>query len=128
MTLVSNFIDPSGRFLNSGVEIGDQRSQFCNVYAPNQVSNRSAFFNHLHPILKGGIPTVLTGDFNCVEDPLLDKIGGESDMAVSPLRSLQNLTQNYRLQDTFCEPQIRIGSVAELIVASINLVNILVFT
>ena len=101
ITLVSNYVDPSGRLLNTVVEIEDQRLQFCNVYAPNHVSNRSAFFQHLQSILKGGIPTILGGDFNCVEDSFLDKIGGDSDLAVSALRSLQNLTQTYGLQDSF---------------------------
>ncbi len=101
ITLYSKFVDPFGRFLVTNVEIEDQRLQFCNVYAPNHVSSRSNFFQQLFSVLKSGVPTILGGDFNCVENIFLDKIGGDSDLVVSALKSQQNLTKAYNLQDAF---------------------------
>ncbi len=66
-TLVSNYIDPFGRLINTVLNVNDERLQFCNVYAPNHVTNRTNFFSSLISILKGGIPTILGGDFNCIE-------------------------------------------------------------
>ena len=101
ITLYSKFVDPFGRFLVTNVEIEDQRLQICNVYAPNHVSSRSTFFQPLFSVLKSGVPTILGGDFNCVENIFLDKIGGDSDLAVSALKSLQNLTKAFNLHDAF---------------------------
>ncbi len=52
-------------------------------------------------VLKSGVPTIFGGDFNHVENIFLDKIGGDSDLAASAFRSLQNLTKAYNLQDAF---------------------------
>ncbi len=93
--------DPSGRYINSVVEIDGKRLQFCNVYAPNQVSLRKQFFENFTGVLKGGIPTVLGGDFNSIEDIYLDKNGGDKDLAVSALQSLQELNRNFNLKDVF---------------------------
>ena len=66
-----------------------------NVYAPNQVSLRKQFFENFTDVLKGGIPTVLGGDFNSIEDINLDKNGGDKDLAVSALNG------NFNLKDVF---------------------------
>ena len=92
--VISNSTDPSGRYLNIIVEIDDRRLQFCNIYAPNQVSHRKVFFENLASTLKGGIPTVFGGDFNSIKDTFLDKNGGDRDLAVPALRALQQLKQH----------------------------------
>ncbi len=101
LKVISNSIDPSGRYLNSIVKIDDGRVQFCNIYAPNQVSHRKMLFENLASILKGGIPTFLGGDFNSVEDIFLDKNGGDRDLAVTALHVLKQLNQVYDLKDVF---------------------------
>ncbi len=99
--LVSKLSDPSGRYLNTIVDIDNCRLQFCNVYAPNQVSSRKTFFENLPAVLKGGIPTVIGGDFNSIEDIFLDKNGGDRDLAVTALHALQKLKKQYDVKDSF---------------------------
>ena len=45
----------------------------CNVYAPNNPSDRKDFFNVLPTFIPGNMPCLLAGDFNCVPDPGLDR-------------------------------------------------------
>ncbi len=59
------------------------------------------FFENLAPVLKGGIPTVLGGDFNSIEDIFLDKNGGDRDLAISALHALQQLNKMYDLKDVY---------------------------
>ena len=46
VSLIMSSKDPSGCYINSIVEIEGERLQFCNVYAPNQVSLRKQFFEN----------------------------------------------------------------------------------
>ncbi len=93
--------DSSGRFLSVIYDLNDTAVQFCNVYAPNNVSERAEFFESLSPLIKRGISTVLGGDFNCVEDIFLDKSGGDTVLGASAINSLQDLIQSHCLFDIF---------------------------
>ena len=99
--LLSNTFDPCGRYVNTIIEIDDSSLQLCNIYAPNHVSNRKEFFESLPTVIKGGIPTILGGDLNCIEDIYLDKSGGDSDLAVTALHALQNLTTLLNMKDVY---------------------------
>ncbi len=99
--VISESHDLAGRYLNLICDFGEANIQFCNIYAPNHVSQRKEFFESLHAILKGGIPTVFGGDFNCIEDSFLDKNGGDSDLAITALKALQLLNLTYDLKDVF---------------------------
>ena len=43
------------------------------VYAPCPIAERAVFFASLSSFVKAGSPTILGGDFNCIEDLYLDK-------------------------------------------------------
>ncbi len=46
-TLVSNYGDPFGRLITTVLHVNDEKLQFCNVYAPNHVTNHTNFFRTL---------------------------------------------------------------------------------
>ncbi len=99
--VISTSSDPSGRYLLVIIEVEDKRIQFCNIYAPNQVSARKNFFQNLSSVMKRGLPTIFGGDFNCNEDYFLDKIGGDKDLAISALQALQQFNTTFQLKDVF---------------------------
>ena len=64
--------DLNGRWINVQAEYRNSSMQIMNVYAPCPVGERTVFFESLFAHIRGGAPTVLAGDFNCVEDLYLD--------------------------------------------------------
>ena len=46
-----------------------------NIYAPNERSARELFFEGLTAVQRSVAPVILTGDFNCVQHPSLDRLG-----------------------------------------------------
>ncbi len=70
-------------------EVEDKRIKFCNIYAPNHVSSRKNFFQNLSLVMKRALPTIFGGDFICIEDYFLDKIGGDKHVAINALQALQ---------------------------------------
>ena len=68
--------DDHGRMVWVDFEFRSQRFRFVNVYAPNEGRDRVLFFDYVYTLLHSNRVTVLGGDFNCVEDLGLDKVGG----------------------------------------------------
>lgn len=77
-------------------------------YAPNLFLNQKVFFKKLHTSLMKKIRSsthehrslILSGDFNCVENPQLDS--SNSEPSANPLpQSLISLLQSQHLQDSF---------------------------
>ncbi len=93
--------DHSGRLINILYDTGNSILQLCNIYAPNKVSDRVEFFDSLSSVIKGGCPTILAGDFNCLEDIYLDKLGGDLDAGLSDIISLQSFLSSHNLIDVF---------------------------
>ena len=91
--------DQEGRIISVMVEINDITSQVCNVYCPTHSSERSEFLDKLPSYIKGNIPLITGGDWNCMENPQMDKFGGNPCTGTSDLASLRFLTQTYDLVD-----------------------------
>jgi exonuclease III len=54
---------------------------FLAVYAPNDSHARANFFESLHSLCRrvvGDNPIIVGGDFNCISDPLRDKVNGNA--------------------------------------------------
>jgi len=68
--------DLKGRILAIKLFYFDKQIQIINIYAPsgtlNRVENRN-FFEKLYPHIISNIPVILAGDFNCIENHVLDK-------------------------------------------------------
>ena len=112
-TSKSKFIpDPNGRF--SILKFTKQSTSYClvAVYAPSDSStNRVSFFKSLHQKIlehySEGETLVLLGDFNCVENPLLDKVSMSSKDTSH--KTLNQMTSQLQLEDGWRirNPEIR---------------------
>ena len=60
--------DNCGRWVNVILDTNDSTLQLLNIYAPCPIGERSAFFQTLPPHIRGGVPTIIGGDFNCISN------------------------------------------------------------
>ena len=68
---VSRFLfDSDGRVLSALVLLGSTSLNIVNVYAPNTVSERKAFFERLHDYFIPKGSRIIAGDFNCIDNKL----------------------------------------------------------
>ena len=93
--------DAVGRYIVLNITVGDQQFCIINVYAPNDIKDRKAFFNSLDHHLAGQKQFIFTGDFNCVENLSLDKIGGDPQSGDKGAEILKNICSTFDLIDVF---------------------------
>ena len=67
-----------GRMIKCLAQIENQIFQLINVYTPTNPKDRLTFLKELQKIIEKKNNTILAGDFNMLEDILLDKIGGNT--------------------------------------------------
>lgn len=68
---------PDGRWLRIDLDIHGVASSFVAVYAPVERAERLGFFRELLSCLPSdGRQLIMAGDFNCIEDAVLDQRGG----------------------------------------------------
>jgi len=80
-----------------------------NIYAPNNDTDRRQFYSDLEKYL---VPenNILAGDFNSIENPRLDKIGGSIHTRQTATRILSEITARNNLHDIWCKVQFFIFS------------------
>ena len=78
------------------VDLGDTR--LVNIYAPNKPACRERFFTALQAWDWSQRPTILAGDFNCVQSPPLDRLGG-TRKGRPESAALQGLIEAHLLED-----------------------------
>ena len=95
--------DQAGRFVRCELSCDEHHIQICNIYGPNQVRDRSIFFESLGTLIDPDTPTVLCGDFKTVVDAQRDQFGcnPSSPWAYSWSSSLANLVDSLDLQDAW---------------------------
>ena len=76
--VTSKFVDIEGRLIAVDVKINNIGFCLLNVYAPNKPSKRKLFFQNMQQFLLFNSSMILCGDFNCVENAVLDKCGGNA--------------------------------------------------
>jgi len=94
--------DLDGRILTVKIFLNNQDFQITNIYVPSGKRNRTqnhTFFDNLYPYLSSNYPLILAGDFNCIENPLLDK-HPPIKTYLKP-QTLITLTNNLNLHDTY---------------------------
>ena len=89
--------DSSGRILAVTIQFDDNYLHLVNLYAPNSDSERRQFFSTLDPYLSSTCNNILGGDFNCIENPALNKQGGNPAPRQHALRTLHSLTSQFDL-------------------------------
>lgn len=74
---------PEGRVVGVLLSLGGRHYLVYSVYAPSEGAQRAAFFTGpLRAALLGGVQRcpgaelIVAGDFNCIESPALDQVGG----------------------------------------------------
>ena len=95
------YYDAISRLVVLDIKLYDQAYRLINVYAPNKHAERVQWFNDLHRWFIDDKIIIVGGDFNCVDNKNIDKVGGNDaygDVGASVLYSLRN---NYRLVDAY---------------------------
>lgn len=93
--------DFNGRTCFVDFEYLNNNIRLVNIYAPNSACDRNEFFTDLYPYLTTSHKLILTGDFNCVFNTAIDKIGGNLDKGSSGSKILKNIIDKYKLSDAF---------------------------
>lgn len=91
--------DSDGRILSLLINFSSFKFNLVNIYAPNGVSDRKAFFEQLHNFFISQGDYVIAGDFNCV-DRALDKFHS-NDFHASDKSSLAALKADFSLVDVY---------------------------
>ena len=68
--------DSDGRVISALILMGSHQINIVNVYAPNTVSDRKAFFQNLHTFFLSPI-RIVAGDFKCI-DSVLDRLSSSN--------------------------------------------------
>ena len=91
--------DNEGRVLNMLLEVDDRMLNLINVYAPSKHFQRRDFFLDLNIFLSDSNDNIMGGDFNCIFNSRLDKLGGVPDVRNSAALVL-NAVNTSRLVST----------------------------
>ena len=97
--------DNEGRVLNMLLEVDDHTLNLSNVYMrrPSKDSQRRDFFLHLNRFLSDSNDNVMGGDFNCIFNSRLDKLGGVPDVRNSAVLVLNAVNTRFGLVDVWRE-------------------------
>ena len=68
--------DNEGRILNIVLDLDGHILNIVNIYAPQTDSDRQSFFCSLDKYISEDDDNIIGGDFNCITNVRLDKIGG----------------------------------------------------
>ena len=93
--------DTDGRLLIVDITINNIDFRIINIYAPNECKDRVDFFNNIQQYCVTSRFLILAGDFNCIENIGLDKLGGNSMYGSQGIESLLEMKNNFNLIDPF---------------------------
>jgi len=93
--------DIEGRLLYVDLSVHNVKLRVVNVYAPNIEIERNEFFENLNTYLVTSRHVILVGDFNCVLNTRLDKIGGNMDRGLVGSKILSQLLTKFSLFDAY---------------------------
>ena len=92
--------DEEGRVISLTFTFENQNFQIINIYGPTKNSEKHTFYKQLHKYITQTENIILGGDFNMVEDLLLDRQGGNPNTTHTlGLNSLTKTKQKYNLTD-----------------------------
>ena len=95
--------DPEGRYVILKVEIGKKFFQIVAIYAPaSKIGQRTKFFKNISQLIEDNKQDnetlILLGDFNTVENPIIDRQPGKTKTDTS-LKALKSLLRKHQLED-----------------------------
>ena len=95
--------DNEGRVLNMLLEVDDRTLNLINVYAPSKDSQRRALFSDLNKFFSDSNDNIMGGDFNCIFNSRLDKLGGVPNARHSAALLLNAINTRFSLVDVWRE-------------------------
>ena len=93
--------DYFGRYCYIDIKLYDFELRIVSVYAPNNPLERKTFFSDIYHLFLGTKPILLGGDFNCVDNLQLDKLGGNPSRGNDGVIQLMNIINDLNLKDCF---------------------------
>ena len=93
--------DCDGRFIILDVTVNGNKIRLINVYAPNNPCGRVTFLKSIATYLVTNRSLILGGDFNCVCNLKLDKIGGNLDREQLGASILKEWVSDFSITDTY---------------------------
>ena len=91
----------SGRLISAKLKHINSEFQILNVYAPNAVSHRKAFFDTFWQYTFRNVPLIMGGDFNCVPCVQRDKFRGDGAFGDKGVFELHSFTNSNSLIDIY---------------------------
>jgi endonuclease/exonuclease/phosphatase family metal-dependent hydrolase len=82
-----------GQYIVIHATIQEKKFRFVNIYFPHTNQERITIIEELRTFLPTETNIILAGDFNFVENPKLDKLGGNTAQAISTRNVFELLTQ-----------------------------------
>ena len=101
MSIESSLHDNEGRVISVRIKYKEHVINILNIYAPTIPSERKHFMNNIWQYKTGDNNLILGGDFNCVEEPSLDKLGGNPTSGTAGIEELKDFTWNNDLLDVW---------------------------
>ena len=101
MSIESSLHDNEGRVIRVRIKYKEHVINILNIYAPTIPSERKQFMSNIWQYKTGDNNLILGGDFNCVEEPSLDKLGGNPTSSTAGIEELKDFTWNNDLLDVW---------------------------
>jgi exonuclease III len=93
--------DIDGRLIFLDTTIDNLKLRFINVYTPVDHKPRIEFLSSLYMYLGTSRKIILGGDWNCVLNTKIDKIGGNSDLGTVGSKEILAICKDFNLVDPF---------------------------
>lgn len=101
LEVVRSNTDYDGRVVSITIMKDDTEINVMNVYGSNKPNERKVLFDNLWRYRLGDQNFLLTGDFNCIANLDLDKIGGNPLSGTQGIEELRSFVDNNNLVDTW---------------------------
>lgn len=108
--LLQEDVDPDGHYVHASLIDSVASLRIMGVYAPTAATERTRFFNAQHDLtdaffdnaeIDHPIHSILLGDFNCIDSPALDKIGGNPATGTDGLLALRTWAASLDVGDAW---------------------------
>ena len=93
--------DNDGRLIAAKTFVNGIELNIMNIYAPTNPEERKLFFRNLWQYRTGDMNLLLGGDFNCVPDIHMDKMGGNPNLGDVGMRDLEAFITPNNLYDVW---------------------------
>ena len=95
------YYDQMGRLIVLDIYVNNVAFRLMNVYAPNEHAERTPWLNDLERWFAGNKIFIFGGDFNCVDNVKIDKIGGNPIYGEVGADALRKIRENFNLLDPY---------------------------